>query len=247
MPVTPLDAPPEGAIIRARDPRGPRFLCALDLGQAADYTALAVIERVPVPTGRVLDRGARELVLRASQGPTVVSVVEPETSTALHVRYLHRYPLNTDYVAMAGQVGKLVLTLPVEPAKPVLVLDHTGVGRGVFDVFRHARLGLPLLGITITGGQEARQDPDRPWEWTVPKKDLVGALQVAVQADRLKIAPALDLARTLAEELQGFRMRIGASGHATYEAWREQEKDDLVLAVAMGCWMSEHLDRRAGG
>jgi hypothetical protein len=30
------------------------------------------------------------------------------------------------------------------------------------------------------------------------------------------------------------------TGHDSYESWRESVQDDLVLAVALGCWHAEN-------
>lgn len=238
-----LDAPPDGATIRQPGHKGPKHILGLDLGQSSDYTALSVTERVFEPTGKFRDTGEKQLVQVQWQSPQMMSIVEPDDKTMLQVRFLHRFELNTDYVVMAAQVGKVVQALPTEPKKPVLVIDHTGVGRGVFDIFRALRLGIPLLGVTITGGKQAEQDKERPWEWSVPKKDLVSALQIVVQNDRLRVAPKLDLAETFTKEMQSFRMAIKASGHVTYEAWRENDHDDLVLSVALACWVAQLMDR----
>jgi len=35
-----------------------------------------------------------------------------------------------------------------------------------------------------------------------------------------------------------------ATGHDSYEAWREGDHDDLVLAVAMACWTGERYLRK---
>jgi len=75
----------------------------------------------------------------------------------------------------------------------------------------------------------------------VPKRDLVGAVQVVLQTGRLKIAPGLREARTLARELQNFRMKITDKAHDTYGAWRDGEHDDLVLAVSLALWSGEHF------
>ena len=38
-------------------------------------------------------------------------------------------------------------------------------------------------------------------------------------------------------ELAQFKVKINIStGHDSYEAWREGDHDDLVLAVALACW-----------
>jgi hypothetical protein len=35
-----------------------------------------------------------------------------------------------------------------------------------------------------------------------------------------------------------------ATGHDSYEAWREGDHDDLVLAVALACWTGERYLRK---
>jgi hypothetical protein len=71
----------------------------------------------------------------------------------------------------------------------------------------------------------------------VPKRNLVSALQAALQTGALKIASSLELAEVLREELLNFRIKINiATGHDSYENWREGDHDDLVLAAAMAVW-----------
>ncbi len=73
--------------------------------------------------------------------------------------------------------------------------------------------------------------------YRVPKRDLVGVLQVLFQSGRIKVAGSLKEGETLLRELQRFRAKINLStGHDSYEAWRESDHDDLVLAVALAAW-----------
>jgi hypothetical protein len=53
----------------------------------------------------------------------------------------------------------------------------------------------------------------------------------------LQIAPALAHAETMEMELQNFRVKITAAANETFEAWRERDDDDLVLALA--AWNAE--------
>jgi hypothetical protein len=42
-----------------------------------------------------------------------------------------------------------------------------------------------------------------------------------------------------------FKVKVNlATGHDSYEAWRESVHDDLVLAVALACW---HGENRSSG
>jgi hypothetical protein len=132
--------------------------------------------------------------------------------------------------------------LPPKSAR--LVIDATGVGAPVVDMVRRADLGgIYVTAVTITGGNAVHRDGHRAA--SVPKRDLVSTLQVLLQSGRLKIAEGLPLARLLSVELLNFRATISLAGHDAYgagaeAAWREAgTNDDLVLAVALACWVAE--------
>ena len=47
------------------------------------------------------------------------------------------------------------------------------------------------------------------------------------------------------------RVKVSASGHESFAAWREGTHDDLVLAVALACWRARwpqvgHVGRPLG-
>jgi hypothetical protein len=104
--------------------------------------------------------------------------------------------------------------------------------------------GVRPRAITIHGG-DAVTDTDR-WNLRVPKRDLAGTLVALFQSGRLQIAAGLELAPVLATELLNFKVKVNVSGHDTYEAWRENVHDDLVLSVAMACWYGEYQNAPAG-
>ena len=107
------------------------------------------------------------------------------------------------------------------------------------------KLNAHLVPVTSTAGQIAHAAPDeKGGGFSVPKKDLVGALQVLLTSGRLRVEPVrgTSLAKwapTLQREFENFRVKITAHANETYEAWREKEHDDLVLAVAIACWCGE--------
>jgi hypothetical protein len=187
------------------------LLFGLDLGQVADYSALAVAEQAQAG-------GRREY----------------------RVRHLHRWPLGTPYTAPDGQgiVEAVADLLARAPGPATLVVDATGCGRPVIDVFKAARLFVGRLApVVITSGHAAGFGSDGFWH--VPKADLVGAVAVLLESRRLQIAPALTLAPVLAQELRTFKVKVTASGNKTFESWRERDHDDLVLAVALAVWYGQ--------
>ena len=119
-------------------------------------------------------------------------------------------------------------------AKPKveLLVDKTGVGRGVTDMLKER--GLRFTGVVIHGGETTHHTDGA---YHIPKKDLVAALAVPFDAGRLKIAEGLRLWGVLREEVQNFRRKQNPkTSHVSFEHWRESDHDDLVLACALACW-----------
>jgi hypothetical protein len=88
--------------------------------------------------------------------------------------------------------------------------------------------------VAVTAG--LRPLPDGSGGWLVPRQELVGTLQVLLQCQRLKVAPALPEAALLVRELANFRAKSAIAAEDLVLSWREGEHDDLVLAVALACW-----------
>jgi hypothetical protein len=203
------------------------YFVGLDLGKSADYTALAVIQTIEHPP-----------IERHIPGTFRVEQVPSPDPPELHVRHLERFPLGTRYPAIVAAVASRLPALPTDwrdPSKPVLVVDKTGVGAPVVDLFEDA--GLEPVPITITSGTSPTPDGRG---YHVPKRDLVSTLQVILQNGRLKINQDLTAASMLTQELLSFKTKYTDVGNATFEAWREKDHDDLVLAVAMAVWYAEH-------
>jgi hypothetical protein len=182
------------------------FIAGLDLGQSQDYSALALLELRQVVTGGKVE-------LRQD------------------LRHLHRWELQTPYPAIVSDLRSLLMR-PELRAGCMLVVDGTGVGRPVVDYLRQQ--GLRSIPVTITGGDAATRD-DSGWRH-VPKRDLVSVLAVGFETGSIRIAEGLEYGPVLSKELGNFKAKISISGHDSYEAWRENDKDDLVLALALGCW-----------
>lgn len=195
-----------------------------DLAQQQDFTAIAVVEATPSRIERTI---TDELL--GLPRDRIVGFDGPPAAMAL--RWLERVR-GIPYPQVVAHVTGLMRNLP-EPG--TLVLDKTGVGAPVFDLFVVA--GLDPIGITITAGRTVGGEGR---DLTVPKVDLVSTLIVGMQGGRLKIAPSLDLAPTLARELENFKLKINPQTmHESFASWREAEHDDLVLAAALAVWTAE--------
>jgi hypothetical protein len=180
-----------------------RYFVGLDLGQANDYTAAAVLEEMAKGGG--------------------------EKDYA--VRHLERYR-HVSYPEIVDRILAL-LNSAVLKHRNTLIIDGTGVGAPVLDMFR--KRNRQFRGVLITGGDTETRGEDGLYR--VPKRNLVSGLQILLQSERLKIAGSLELAQTLKAELLNFKVDINLkTTHDSYEAWREGDHDDLVLAAALAAW-----------
>jgi hypothetical protein len=139
---------------------------------------------------------------------------------------------------MIDQVHAIWSDLELMGSDNLLCIDQTGVGRPIVDLFLR-RAEIACRTITITGGATVSDFGDG--SYNVPKRDLASVLQILLRTRRLQIAQALPEAALLLKELQNFRVKITQAGGETYEAWRTGQHDDLVLAVALPCWLGERV------
>jgi hypothetical protein len=204
------------------------YKIGVDLGQARDFTAAAILEC-----------------------PRRWSEVSP--ATPVHLLHCERIPLGTSYVEVVECVRdalfprlrryaedahtRLPPKLRAADPRVTLIVDHSGVGRPVVDLFRHARL--QPVAVTITNGVDVSGDESSGYR--VPLVDLVDGLALAVRAPAiLTISSQLhDLAHLL-EEFQTFERRLTKAGHETFGNFREYTHDDQLFAIAIGLWHARH-------
>jgi hypothetical protein len=179
------------------------FTMGVDLGQTNDFTALSVLSsREDIPD---FSLPSLKRLQRGRPYPEQVQVV------------IERY-----------ERLKAMTSLPDEIK---IVVDRTGVGRAVFDLFVLAEL--PVVGITITGGNQVIAEQDGTG-FRVPKRDLVGCVKVLLQQNALKISGQLAEAKILQSEMQNFTYKINDNANDIYG--RENQHDDLLLSVACASW-----------
>ena len=184
--------------------------------------------------------------LGQASDPTAIGLLE-RMPTGDVARSIERPDLGTPYPDIARRIGAIVRNPALAEGVDVL-LDATGVGRPVVDLVREELRGVEgarLVAIIVGSGVAATQSATTGY-WTVPKRVLVGAMQVALQTARLRVPRALPLAETLVKEMRSFKLKVSAeTGHQSFEAWRSGDHDDLVLMAAQACWWSSRLIRPA--
>lgn len=193
------------------------FFLGVDLGQRQDPTAMAAVERI-VYTGTSVD----------------AATFQPLTEVVYRVRGLRRLKLGTPYTEVAGEVGALARTVAAQ-GPTTLIVDATGVGAPVVDLLRQelASTSIPLVPVVFTSGDTPRSDGGI---FRVPKKDLIHGLVVLFEEGKLRLIDDHPEARALIAELANMRIKVTSETQAGYEAWRQNQHDDLVFALALAVW-----------
>lgn len=199
------------------------FVVGVDLGQAHDPTAIAVIEHVRVEIQHLyrsrVDAGS------FSQMRQELRAHRPQ----YNVRHLERLPLGTHYPAQVEHIADMMRRAPLKDAR--LFYDFTGVGRPVGDLLHAARIR-NLHRVNLTGGKESKASGDRH---AVSKVDLVSRLQATLHTGELAIEESLPDAATLARELADYRLAFTQHGNAQFNA-RSGAHDDLLIATGLALY-----------
>ena len=197
-----------------------RWYVGVDLGQSTDPTAISVMNHTVVP----LDNWDMSLG---------AELWKQRKQERFDVRHLERLPLGMPYPQQIQKVADLLSRAPLNELKPALVIDETGVGRPVGDMFDAA--GMHPERITITAGLEPTRHGGNSWH--VPKALLISNLEARSHSGELRIAAAANDAYALREEMKDFKRKISEAGRTTYSA-RVGAHDDLVLSVAITLWLA---------
>jgi hypothetical protein len=201
--------------------RSTTWVVGCDLGQSNDPTAICILEW-------------RKGVLSLNsewERHTRCDLLPEKPAERLVVRHLERLRLGMSYPEVVQEVRAILVRPPLDVTTK-LVIDETGVGRAVGDIF--VQEGMRPERVTITAGSEETIAPGFN-RWSVAKQILVSKLDAALHTGLLRIAKELREAGPLAEELKNFQRSISAAGRQTYSA-RVGMHDDLVLATALAVW-----------
>lgn len=200
------------------------YLIGLDVGQVLDPAALAIAE------------------LQWVERPDYAAM-------QYDIRHLQRFELGTSYPDLVRQVKAICDALPLPRGRERagfphvrlrqwrLLVDATGVGRPVIDMMEEE--GLLPVAVTMHHGHAVTK---HAWnEWTVPKRDLVGALQVVLQNSRTRLAQGLPAAKLVLDEARNFQYKLTKNMNDQYGAWREGKHDDLLFATGLIAWYGETI------
>jgi hypothetical protein len=190
-----------------------RYHLGVDLGQANDPSAFAVIEDKQLPIAEY-DAGGQQLL-----GERLLNVV--------HLERLH----GRDYTVIARFTAAMTERAPLR-GRVSTVIDATGVGRALVDMIRSH--GVQLLPVTITGGTS--QSRGEGGYWSVSKLQLMSDLAAHLESRRLRVVNN-QMGQELIAELNSFEVDFTAAGNMKVEFQRSGGyHGDLVIATSLALW-----------
>jgi hypothetical protein len=233
------------------------LLAGLDLGKLKDNSAFALFERrrpqLAAGEARVVESPGmgRQVITAPPRLPfsgTLTKAEQRARSWRYRLAKMQRWDVGTNYEDLLEWLVKAYSRSPEQGglAGTTLAVDYTGVGVPVVEWLRKelrlAGAKAVIRPIWIMGGLKAREND--AFGWNVPKKELVAVLQMLMGTRRLEVEARMKNCAALVDELKNFKEKLNKdTGNASYEAWREADHDDMVLAVAIILWVGEQATR----
>jgi len=187
------------------------WFSGLDLGQAQEFSAFAIVEKTTGPEKDVKGRPIGRFA----------------------VRHLNRFPVGTPYTEIGSRLAGMFAAPPLVDSS--LAVDITMVGKPILELLRRAKINAHIQAVAVTAGLHASWGSGVQ---AVPKRELVGQLQALLQTRRLQVAESLPDAKALVEELLNFKMKPPTLQDDMLD-WRDRPHDDLVFSVAIAVWEAE--------
>lgn len=192
-------------------------ICGFDLGQVRDPSAVCVI--------------SRKVYNSAFQGPR---------DERWWMSCCKNLPLGMDYVEQA----KRVLAIGAD----ILAFDVTG-GRIMADLLRREAMASHYKGrirpISIASSVMREAAIREKGFWSVPKRELVAAINIAVQDRKVLPFPEAEADyRALLEQCRNFQEKTTAAGNKKMEA-PGHGVDDLVIAASLATWWALRFGGRS--
>ena len=168
------------------------YICGVDLGQSMDPTAIIVLHATRTP-------------LETWTTNEVAYTIKQDIEELFDVVHAERLKLGTSYPDIVSHVREVLAPPPLRDGCH-LVIDESGVGRAVGDMFDAA--GLKPVRVSITAGTDATPQDGR--RWSVSKALLISGVDARLHSGELRFAAALGEAHALADELKDFRRHLTA-------------------------------------
>lgn len=189
------------------------YLIGLDLGQQNDYTVISVFN--------------------------LTFFEDPIESLRYDLLFLVKFPLRLSYPKIVKNIKDFIDEFFSVSKDYLMIVDYTGVGRPIVDLFRESNID--VVALNIIGGNSVNWNNDK--QVNVPKKELISSLQIVLQEKRIRIADDVYHLEDLKREFINFRGSFTSHGNAKFGGIIGSH-DDIVLSIGLPIWFGEHSYNR---
>jgi hypothetical protein len=201
------------------------WVVAIDPGGIADHTAIAALHFVYEP----LVEGEDNFHVSPDR-----KTIKQNVRRTFRVHGLKRLPLGLTIPQQCDRLEEIILARP-QLRRADVVFDAGGLGVGLLHAYEERGHKVAARIVFSAGNEIGKLKADRI---SVPKDQLIGALDGAVQNNELRGSPDLPEVEALFKGAGTFHRAITAAGRSTMNA-RESEHDDLICALSMSCWWAK--------
>jgi hypothetical protein len=170
---------------------------------------------------------------------------EPETPTdwppVRHdVRWATKFPLGMGFTEQVAAI-KTIAEACGPLGHTIMVVDSTGLGAVVVEMLRSIT-AVSMRTVVFTGGESATKVS--AFEHHVPKRDLLAAVGIVLEQERLGVPMSCPFRTDLLDEMLSIERSISERGHDSYAA-AGQGHDDLTMALCLAVWWADRPDQGA--
>ncbi len=214
---------------------------SMDVGWTSDFTTLAAIQSVwrkeQAPDSGLPRDALYHFMWRVDRfshdmGPRQIVEVVPSLIIETKAR------ARAWAVEAGQQIDDIVASFAVDASNDRSFVDHLP---------HSLKLGAVIRRIIITSGNTETIKPEES-EAHVSRTRLITNLKTCSAFGRIKKAPdaQLEAESELRHELAHLQEHVTAAANLIFRT-RAGEHDDLVMALAMACWLAERTTTRPGG
>lgn len=200
-------------------PGRPDYYLGLSIGRVGEPTAMVCLERYERPDRQANNTRQYHFIMRSCKrwpnGTPYMAIVE-DTRKIFEAPYLHGHDLG---------------------------IDKTGTGDSVMRMFRAAKCKARIMPIIVGGNGMTATVSDAGW--LVPKVELAALVALPLEEKHLILPRFNQECEILANEVQPFIANNPQAGQTAQQTlWRDTPNGDLVLALAIACWMGGRVKQQ---
>jgi hypothetical protein len=187
--------------------------------------------------------------LGKKRDPSTLAVIEAShfSGKAMYlVSFLKRFNLSMLYTDISNKLAamdkqlKAIAAAQGKEAIITYILDSTGIGGPITETVAKQLPYAKILKVYITGGISTTTAQDDPYEYHVPKGQLISGLMAAFDSSTIYMSKQSKEINAILDELANFEIHISEAGRDAYNA-APSKHDDLVIALALAVWAADQM------